>query len=54
LAPGDTSEIAFDIPKVDLTVWNANLKEVFEPGTFDLMVGKSADDIVLKAAIDLK
>ena len=47
LNPGEAKELSFDIPKSELTIWNANLKEVFEAGTFDLMVGRNADDIVL-------
>ena len=54
LNPGEAKELSFDIPKSELTIWNANLKEVFEAGTFDLMVGKNADNIVLKSTIDLK
>jgi len=53
LAVGQSVQVAFDIPKSELEVWNPTMQRVFEPGVFDVMVGKNADDIVLKGSVPL-
>ena len=48
LAPGETKTVSFEINPADLAIWNRQMKFVTEPGKFDVMIGRAADDIVLK------
>ncbi|OOQ57850.1 glycoside hydrolase family 3 N-terminal domain-containing protein [Mucilaginibacter pedocola] len=48
VAPGKTQIVRFTIKAEDLAFWNRDMKEATEPGEFDLMIGRSAEDIVLK------
>ena len=43
LMPQETRTITFAIPQDQLTVWNAEKKWAFEPGTFTLWAGGSSD-----------
>jgi beta-glucosidase len=54
LNPGETKDVTFEIGAKDLAIWNRSMKEVTEPGSFDVMIGKSADDIVLKKQLIIK
>jgi len=54
LAPGETKTVAFRISAADIAIWNRQMQFVSEPGTFDLMIGRSADDIVLKKEMEYK
>ncbi|MEI7725917.1 MAG: glycoside hydrolase family 3 N-terminal domain-containing protein, partial [Bacteroidota bacterium] len=42
LKPGEMKEVAFDIPQEMLTLPDANMKRVTEPGTFRIMIGSSS------------
>ena len=46
--PGETKTVNFTIDPADIAIWNRQMKLVTEPGKFDLMIGRSADDIVVK------
>jgi beta-glucosidase len=46
--PGQTKTVTFTIEPADIAIWNRQMQFVAEPGGFDLMIGRSADDIVLK------
>jgi len=48
LAPGETKTVTFIIGPADIAIWNRQMQFVAEPGGFDVMIGRSADDIVLK------
>lgn len=54
LQPGETKTIKFIIKPDDVAIWNTQMKYVTEPGTFDIMIGRSADDIVLKKTVEFK
>lgn len=52
LAPGETKRITFKISPKDLALWDENMQFVTEPGLFEIMVGRSADDILLRENIE--
>ncbi|SDF40341.1 beta-glucosidase [Mucilaginibacter pineti] len=54
LKPGETKTVRFTIKPKDLSIWNINMQQVTEPGTFDVMIGRSAEDVVLKKTLEYK
>jgi beta-glucosidase len=54
LKPGEVKTVNFSINAEDIAIWNRKMKHVTEPGTFDLMIAKSADDVVLKQQLEYK
>lgn len=48
LGPGEAKEIRITIPYAELGLWNENLEYVVEPGKFNLMIGRSVEDIRIK------
>lgn len=42
LAPGETKQVSFTITPEKLKFYDSNMKEVVEPGDFDIMVGPSS------------
>lgn len=48
LQPGETKKVAFTIDFEDLSLWNKEMIEVVEAGTFEVLVGSSSEDIRLK------
>lgn len=55
LAPGASKQIIFKLPVgTALGLWNRDMQYVVEPGSFDVMVGSSAEDIRLKGQIEIK
>jgi len=52
LEPGEVKTVNFTINARDISIWNRQMKQVTEPGTFDVMVAKAADDIVLKTQLE--
>ena len=54
LKPGETKTIKFTIGADDIGIWNTQMKWVTEPGTFDVMIGRSAEDVVLKQTIEFR
>ena len=45
LAPGETKTVSFDITREMLCYWNEERQFVFEPGEFDIMLGRSSADV---------
>jgi beta-glucosidase len=45
LAPGETKTVTFKITPEFLSMWDANMKRVVEPGVFDVMVGGNSADL---------
>ena len=45
LKPGETATVAFDITEEMLSYWNEEQTFVFEPGAFDIMMGRSSSDV---------
>jgi beta-glucosidase len=54
LKPGETQTVKFIITPADISIWNTNMKQVSEPGTFDVMIARSAEDVVLKKTLEYK
>ena len=54
LEPGETKTVKFKILPEDLSLFDVNMKEVVEPGTFEVMVGSSSEDIRLKGKLEVK
>jgi beta-glucosidase len=54
LAPGEVKTVSFTIDASDIAIWNRKMKLVSEPGTFDVMIARSADDVVLKQQLEYK
>lgn len=45
LAPGETRDVRFTLGPDAFALWNADMKEVVEPGRFDIMVGPNSVDL---------
>jgi beta-glucosidase len=45
LAPGETRTVTFTVGPDDLSLLNADMRKVVEPGVFDLMVGPSSTEL---------
>ena len=45
LQPGQTETVSFDITEEMLSYWNEDRQFIFEPGEFDIMVGRSSADV---------
>ena len=54
LAPGEVKTVNFVIDAKDIAIWNRKMQWVSEPGTFDVMIGRSADDVVLTKQLEYK
>jgi beta-glucosidase len=53
LKAGQTQTVTFTIGANDLAIWNRKMKQVTEPGTFDVMIARSAEEIVLKKQLEI-
>jgi len=54
LNPGETKTVEFKLDPEDLSLLDRNMKEVVEPGTFEVMIGSSSEDIRLKGKMEIK
>jgi len=54
LQPGETKTVKFTITPDDIAIWNTEMKYVTEPGSFDVMIARSAEEVVLKKTIEFK
>ena len=54
LEPGESKRVSFTIKPKDLSLLDADFKEVVEPGAFDIMIGASSKDIRLTAQLVVK
>ncbi len=54
LAPGASAEVAFELGPEQLSLLNAVLESVAEPGQFRIMVGSSSQDIRLHGALTVE
>jgi beta-glucosidase len=48
LKPGETKTVTMTLGPRDLSLLDANLQRVVEPGTFEVMIGKSCENIALR------
>jgi beta-glucosidase len=53
LNPGETKTVTMKLTSEDLQLLDANLHWTVEPGAFDVIVGKSSQEIVLKGTFDV-
>ncbi len=53
LEPNERREVTFEIASDDLAFWTADEEVAAEPGEFEVMVGRSADDIRSSASFEL-
>jgi len=53
LKPGAAQTVEFTLGPDDLSVWDANMKWVNEPGHVEIMVGGSSEDIRLKGEFEV-
>jgi beta-glucosidase len=54
LEPGQVGKVVFTLTPYDLSFWNYNMQRVVEPGTFEVMVGSSSEDIRLKDTFEVE
>jgi beta-glucosidase len=50
LEPGEAKAVSFTLDEAHLSLWNADMQHVVEPGEFEVMVGSSSEDIRLNGA----
>lgn len=53
LKKGESRTLIFHLRKEDLAIYNFEMKQVVEPGTFRVMVGAASNDIRLKGVFEL-
>jgi beta-glucosidase len=53
LAAGEKIRVEFRLARTDLSFLGKNLKPVFEPGEFEIMVGASSEDIRLRQVVTI-
>jgi len=53
LKPGEKKMVTFELTPKELSLLDVDLNEVVEPGTFDIMIGSSSQDIRLKSNFDV-
>jgi beta-glucosidase len=51
LKPGESGVVKFSISREHLALWNRQMKQVVEPGEFNVMVGSSSADIRQKGSL---
>jgi beta-glucosidase len=50
---GETEKVTFELPIKELALWNSDIKEVVEPGEFELQVGTASDHISMTKTINV-
>jgi len=53
LAPGDKKTVSFELKPGHLSFLNKYMEPVVEPGTFEVMIGSSSEDIRLKGEFEI-
>ena len=51
LSPGESRRVVFSIPYTELGLWNPAMQYVVEPGDFELLIGRSCQDIRCKETV---
>jgi beta-glucosidase len=54
LEPGASAKVSFDLGPDDLSLLDAKMREVVEPGDFEILVGASSRDIRLRGILTVK
>ena len=53
LAPKEKKTVTFELTQEQLSLLDRNMKNVVEPGTFEILVGSSSEDIRLKSSFEV-
>ena len=53
LMPGETKKVTFKLLPKHLTLLDKNLNSVVEPGTFEVQIGSSSEDIRLEGTFEV-
>jgi len=53
LEPGQSVKVQFELGPKQLSLINRHLERVVEPGEFEVMIGKSSDEIVLRGTFNI-
>jgi beta-glucosidase len=51
LEPGESKQVELTLPYRSFGLWNQDMKFVVEPGTFEVMINKDAENTILKGKI---
>jgi beta-glucosidase len=54
LKPGETGKVSLSFPVEELAFYNLEMARVVEPGSFELMVGSSSEDIRLRGTFEVR
>jgi len=54
LSPGEKKTVEFKLTPEHLSLLNQHLEPAVEPGTFDIMIGSSSEDIRLKGSVTVR
>jgi beta-glucosidase len=54
LKAGESKRLHFSLPVSELALWNQQMEHLVEPGMFEVMIGKSSSDILLKSRFEVK
>ncbi|GHT44130.1 beta-glucosidase [Bacteroidia bacterium] len=54
LEPGESKQVELTLPYRSFGLWDKDLKFVVEPGTFDVMIGKDAENTILEGQIEVE
>ena len=54
LAAGESRSVSFTLSRSQLSLLDAKLRTVVEPGTFRVMIGRSSKDILLRGKLLVK
>jgi beta-glucosidase len=52
LEPGESKQVELSLPYRSFGLWDKKLNFVVEPGTFEVMVGKDAENVILTSQIE--
>ena len=52
LEPGEKKTVKFTVMPDDIAIWNTEMQRVTESGKFDIMIGRSAEDVLSKMTVD--
>jgi beta-glucosidase len=53
LLPGEEKVVKFELKPEDFSLLDKDMNRVVEPGTFQILIGSSSEDIRLKKSIEL-
>jgi beta-glucosidase len=46
--------VHFEVPVSELAIWDSKMNHIVESGKFEVTIGKSSEDIVLKSFFTVK